>query len=83
MMYAFSLEKIEIKSDSRNANRAVTCDEFNGAAIIDQQGNEVPITEAMVQHALEVMAESWAPWHAGQVIKPQKNKPKMIKSGNH
>lgn len=30
-----------------------------GAAIIDEQGNEVPITEAMVQRACEELARTW------------------------
>ncbi len=32
---------------------------FNGAAVIDEQGREIPITEAMIQRACENLAESW------------------------
>ena len=31
--------------------------DFNGAAIITEDGLEIPITEAMVQHALNTMAD--------------------------
>lgn len=30
-----------------------------GAAIIDEKGNEVPITEAMIQRACNELARSW------------------------
>lgn len=33
--------------------------EFNGAAIIDEQGNEVPITEEMVQSACKRLSNAW------------------------
>lgn len=31
-----------------------------GAAIIDERGNEVPITEAMIQRACDELADTWA-----------------------
>ena len=31
--------------------------DFNGAAIIDDEGRETPITEAMVQRALNALAD--------------------------
>ncbi|MCK0152337.1 hypothetical protein MWU49_01350 [Alcanivorax sp. S6407] len=34
--------------------------QFNGGAIIDDQGREVPITEAMIQHACENLARDWS-----------------------
>ena len=33
--------------------------EFNGAAIIDDQGNEVPITEEMIQSACKKLGNAW------------------------
>lgn len=32
---------------------------FNGAAIIDEEGNEVPITEDMIQSACEELGSEW------------------------
>ena len=34
--------------------------DFNGAAVIDEQGREVPITEAMIQQACETLAKDWS-----------------------
>lgn len=33
--------------------------DFHGAAIIDANGREIPITEAMVQDACDKLAEEW------------------------
>ncbi|MCG8317405.1 MAG: hypothetical protein MI976_29660 [Pseudomonadales bacterium] len=33
--------------------------DFHGAAIIDADGNEIPITEAMVQRACNELKNSW------------------------
>ena len=33
--------------------------QFNGGAIIDEFGNETPISETMIQHACGVLANSW------------------------
>lgn len=33
--------------------------QFNGAAVIDEQGREIPITEAMIQRACENLAKDW------------------------
>lgn len=30
-----------------------------GAAVIDERGNEVPITEAMIQRACDELSRSW------------------------
>lgn len=35
-------------------------DHLNGACIIDAQGHEIPITEAMIKEALEKIDESWS-----------------------
>lgn len=42
-----------------NVNRQQPNTQFNGAAVIDEQGREVPITEAMIQQACETLAKSW------------------------
>ncbi|MGJ3257462.1 MAG: PA1571 family protein [Alcanivorax sp.] len=34
---------------------------FHGGAIIDEQGREVPITEAMIQQAFQRLEKSWQP----------------------
>jgi hypothetical protein len=34
---------------------------FNGAAIVDAEGREIPITEAMIQHALRVLEQESLP----------------------
>ncbi len=39
-------------------NQAVK-NQFNGGAIIDEFGNETPISETMIQHACSVLANSW------------------------
>lgn len=33
--------------------------DFNGAALIDAQGREIPITEDMVQQACEYLEQAW------------------------
>jgi len=33
--------------------------QFNGAAIVDEFGQETPITESMVQHACNALNNSW------------------------
>lgn len=42
-----------------NINSQQPKSDFNGAAVIDEQGREVPITEAMIQQACEKLAKSW------------------------
>ena len=42
---------------SDNQQSAATFINFHGAAIIDANGNETPITEAMVQQALQYLIE--------------------------
>ena len=34
---------------------------FHGGAIIDEQGREIPITEAMIQQAFQRLEKSWQP----------------------
>jgi hypothetical protein len=34
---------------------------FHGGAIIDEQGREIPITEAMIQQAFQHLEKSWQP----------------------
>lgn len=33
--------------------------DFHGASIINERGEEIPITEAMVQQALEIYIKQW------------------------
>ena len=33
--------------------------EFNGAALVDEQGREIPITEAMILRACEELEQAW------------------------
>ena len=33
--------------------------DFHGAAIIDEQGREIPITESMIQRAIEQLDRCW------------------------
>ncbi len=33
--------------------------QFNGGAIVDEFGNETPITETMIQHACSLLTDSW------------------------
>ncbi|WP_020409763.1 PA1571 family protein [Hahella ganghwensis] len=54
-MYALSKEK---KDDIVSENGSL-----NGASMIDENGNEVPITETMIQQALRDMEHAWEPWH--------------------
>lgn len=39
-----------------------------GAAVIDDQGNEVPITESMVARACDELARSWTFPRAGTAL---------------
>lgn len=47
-----------MQAHTSNANRQQSSD-FHGAALIDQHGREVPITEAMVQQACKHLENSW------------------------
>ncbi|MDX1696221.1 MAG: hypothetical protein R3208_20825 [Ketobacteraceae bacterium] len=38
---------------------ATTKGNFNGAAVIDEYGNEVPITEEMIQTACRKLKNAW------------------------
>ncbi len=42
-----------------NTNSQAPHSKFNGAAMIDEEGREVPITESMIQRACEKLANSW------------------------
>ncbi|GAA5128128.1 hypothetical protein GCM10023339_55540 [Alloalcanivorax gelatiniphagus] len=33
--------------------------EFNGAALVDEQGREIPITEAMILRACRELEQAW------------------------
>ncbi|MCH2556947.1 MAG: hypothetical protein MK005_06565 [Alcanivorax sp.] len=33
--------------------------EFNGAAVVDEQGREIPITEAMILRACRELEQAW------------------------
>ncbi|MGD8569657.1 MAG: hypothetical protein PVJ39_16350 [Gammaproteobacteria bacterium] len=44
---------------SRSINDNNSHDHFNGAAIIDRFGNEIPITEQMVQQAFRTLIDAW------------------------
>gem|GEM_PF-4883077 len=49
-----------------------TSDKFNGAAIIDERGKEIPITETMIQHVLTTLEEPEpSPHSIGRVINGQ------------
>ena len=50
---AFESKK-NYKENSETANPG-----FNGAAIIDEHGNEVPITEEMIQAACNELKNAW------------------------
>ncbi|EKF75150.1 hypothetical protein A11A3_05639 [Alcanivorax hongdengensis A-11-3] len=42
-----------------NLNSQSSRPDFNGAAVIDEHGREIPITEAMIQRACERLEKSW------------------------
>ncbi|MEQ3635547.1 PA1571 family protein [Alcanivorax sp.] len=42
-----------------NLNNTTSPSAFHGAAIIDEQGREIPITEAMIQRACEHLENHW------------------------
>jgi hypothetical protein len=35
--------------------------DFHGAAIIDEHGREIPITESMIQKACQALEKAWQP----------------------
>jgi len=41
-------------------NHSVQQHTFNGAALIDAQGREIPITEQMIQKACESLENAWS-----------------------
>lgn len=43
----------------QQSSHTQTAPDFHGAALIDDQGREVPITEAMVQRACKKLEQSW------------------------
>jgi len=49
---------VNINTLNPTLNQAVK-NQFNGGAIIDEFGNETPITETMIQHACSVLSHSW------------------------
>ncbi|OZG73725.1 hypothetical protein BTA51_07885 [Hahella sp. CCB-MM4] len=58
-MYALNKEKME------ELNLGNT--PLNGAAIIDENGKEIPITETMIRQALKDLEHAWEPWHKGHL----------------
>ena len=66
-----------MEKDSRECDRTDTigeCDcqvDFHGAAILDEDGNEVPITEDMIRNACRCLQESW---HFPRVSEEIRNK---------
>ncbi len=45
--------------------------DFNGAALIDAQGREIPITETMIIHACEELEQNWRyPARSGRALMP-------------
>ena len=50
----------EITSESPNKRFTASLLKFHGAAIVDSQGREIPITEHMVQSALNHVEENAA-----------------------
>ena len=46
--------------DRTDADNACRCDiDFHGAAILDENGNEIPITEDMIRNACQCLKDSW------------------------
>lgn len=58
-----------------NMNSQQSQSDFNGAAVIDEQGHEVPITEAMIQQACENLANDW------NYPLPARRQPKSAQTG--
>ncbi|PCJ22211.1 MAG: hypothetical protein COB04_00180 [Gammaproteobacteria bacterium] len=54
-------DTLQRSQDAANSN-AVN-DSFNGATVIDQEGKETPITEIMIQDALDQL-ESYTPYQS-------------------
>ena len=42
-----------------NINSSNRQTDFHGAAVIDEQGRETPITEAMIQRACQNLEKTW------------------------
>lgn len=53
----------QAKAYSTSCNKNITRQKqetcLNGAAIIDEDGHEIPITEAMIQEACENLHDAW------------------------
>lgn len=59
----------EGKNQNRQThNKSITQDYFNGAAVIDKTGKETPITEKMIQDALDKL-DNFNPYNALQIQK--------------
>lgn len=50
-------QRTEMKAANTSATKQKT--DFHGAALIDAQGREIPITEDMVQQACEHLEHAW------------------------
>lgn len=46
-------------SDQPTPERQLPRRDFNGAALIDAQGREIPITETMIMRACEELEQNW------------------------
>lgn len=46
-------------SDRRIPERQRPGRDFNGAALVDAQGREIPITETMIMRACEELEQNW------------------------
>ena len=55
-----------------NLNNSPSASHFHGAAIIDEHGREIPITEDMIQRACEHLEDQWqyptAQYHRAQKV---------------
>jgi len=55
-----------------NLNNTASPSPFHGAAIIDEDGREIPITEDMIQRACEHLEDQWqyptAQYHRAQKV---------------
>ena len=47
------------RRDSQTAAEAVPSIDFHGASIINEQGEEIPITESMVRQACKFYIKQW------------------------
>ncbi|AZZ91590.1 hypothetical protein EUZ85_12980 [Hahella sp. KA22] len=58
----------------KSASETGDDERMNGAAIITENGEEIPITEAMIQQALKAMEDNWNPWSRQHMNMRQRQK---------